>query len=351
MKSASSTTNEQHREEGKKADSAGNDAGENAGENGTPRYSVRYESSVTNLGSASAEYDQAQLKVYELSAGVILEQVIQHYGTDVPEGDDPYTVATIASSVDRCKESSGTEKGKGTEYLVTASDLAWNISPLGDRDFDQRCTDLVVVSATSSAVMAYDAEFAKKVRSPKVETEPETVEPPDFPGFEPDTDFSRWVHDQVFTEDIAEISAIFGTSTPRTYRRLTAAMTAIHGLPRFADRVREGEFTQAHVDAAADLCQTVAMRFLPRLDEYLSVRRADVTSEYFRTALRKKIQLLEPATDRAETAARRRRVDIDTFKDGTACLSLTGPAAEVNASFQRIQAMARAIYGSPDGPV
>ncbi|MGO3309178.1 MAG: HNH endonuclease signature motif containing protein [Brevibacterium aurantiacum] len=344
MKSASSTTNEQHREEGKKADSAGNDAGENAGENGTPRYSVRYESSVTNLGSASAEYDQAQLKVYELSAGVILEQVIQHYGTDVPEGDDPYTVATIASSVDRCKESSGTEKGKGTEYLVTASDLAWNISPLGDRDFDQRCTDLVVVSATSSAVMAYDAEFAKKVRSPKVETEPETVEPPDFPGFEPDTDFSRWVHDQVFTEDIAEISAIFGTSTPRTYRRLTAAMTAIHGLPRFADRVREGEFTQAHVDAAADLCQTVAMRFLPRLDEYLSVRRADVTSEYFRTALRKKIQLLEPATDRAETAARRRRVDIDTFKDGTACLSLTGPAAEVNASFQRIQAMARAIY-------
>lgn len=122
---------------------------------------------------------------------------------------------------------------------MTASDLAWNISPLGDRDFDQRCTDLVVVSATSSAVMAYDAEFAKKVRSPKVETEPETVEPPDFPGFEPDTDFSRWVHDQVFTEDIAEISAIFGTSTPRTYRRLTAAMTAIHGLPRFADRVRE----------------------------------------------------------------------------------------------------------------
>ena len=74
----------------------------------------------------------------------------------------------------------------------------------------------------------------------------------------------------------------------------------------------------------------------------ISQSGADVTSEYFRTALRKKIQLLEPAEDRAKTVTRRRRVDVDTFKDGTAC-SITGPAAEVHASFQRIQAMARAI--------
>lgn len=121
-------------------------------------------------------------------------------------------------------------------------------------------------------------------------------------------------------------------------------MTVIHGLPRFADRVRGGEFTLAHVDVASELCQTVDLRFLPKLDEYLFVRRADVTSEAFRTALRKKIQLLEPAEDRAEVAARRRRVDVDTFKDGTACMSMIGPAAEVHASFQRIQAMARAVH-------
>ena len=65
----------------------------------------------------------------------------------------------------------------------------------------------------------------------------------------------------MFTENIVEISAVFGTSTPRTYRRLTAAMTVIHGLPPLADRVRDGESAQAHVDVAADLCQTVAMRF------------------------------------------------------------------------------------------
>ena len=179
---------------------------------------------------------------------------------------------------------------------------------------------------------------------PRLNLSPKSSNLQTFPASNVNTDFSRWVHDNVFTEDIVEISAVFGTSTPRTYRRLTAAMTVIHGLPRFADRVRDGEFTQAHVDAAADLCQTVAMRFLPRLDEHLAVRRADVTSEYFRTALRKKIQLLEPAEDRAETVARRRRVDVDTFKDGTACMSITGPAAEAHASFQRIQAMARAIH-------
>lgn len=344
MKSTSETHNGQRREGSEKPESAGSDADASAGDGASPRYSVRYESSVTNLGSASAEYDQAQLKVFELSAGVILEQVIQHHGTDVPEGDEPYTFATVAGSVDRCREPSAEERvGEGNER-VTVSDIAWNSVPLDEFDIDQPCTDLVVVVDTPTTVMHYDAEFASKVRSPEGEPEPETVELPDFPGFEPGTDFSRWIHDNVFTEDIVEISAIFGTSTPRTYRRLTVAMTVIHGLPRFADRVRDGEFTQAHVDAAADLCQTVAMRFLPCLDEHLSVRRADVTSEYFRTALRKKIQLLEPAEDRAETAARRRRVDVDTFKDGTACMSLTGPAAEVHASFQRIQAMARAIY-------
>lgn len=345
MKSTSASHSEQRREGDERASTTtGKEAGVDAGDSATPRYNVRYESSVTKLGSASAEYDQAQLKVLELSAGVVLEQVIQHHGADVPIGDDPYTFATIAGSVDRCRAPAAEKQGREADGRVTVSDIAWNSQPFDDIDFDRPCTDLVLVADTSTAVMHYDAEFARIVRSPEVVAEPEIVEPPDFPGFAPDTDFSRWIHDNVFTEDIVEISAVFGTSTPRTYRRLTAAMTVIHGLPRFAHRVRNGEFTQAHVDAAADLCQVVAMRFLPRLDEHLSVRRADVTSEYFRTALRKKIQLLEPAADRAESAARRRRVDVDTFKDGTACMSMTGPAVEVHASFQRIQAMARAIH-------
>lgn len=331
------------------AGSAHKDAGRkgtgwNAGQSASPRFRMRFESSVTRLGAASAEADRAQLKVQELSAGVVLEQVIQHHGTDVPEGDSPYKFATIAGSVARCGASSAEERAREAEERATFDVTPWNPVPVDESDADRYCMDLVCIAKTSTALMRYDAEFAKCVCSPEVESEPEAEELPDFPGFEPDTDFSRWVHDNVFTEDLVELSAIFGTSTPRTFRRLASAMTVIHGLPRFADRVRDGEFTQVHVDAAADLCQTVDLRFLPKLDEYLFVRRADVTSEAFRTALRKKIQLLEPAEDRAETAARRRRVDVDTFKDGTACMSLTGPAAEVHASFQRIQAMARAIH-------
>lgn len=344
MKTTSASHNAQRDNGGgESAGSNGANTGAKAGGSASPRYSVRFESSVTKLASTSAESDQAQLKVLELSAGVTLEHVIQHHGTDVPEGDDPYTFATIAGSVAR-RDHRSEERVDDAKDHATFTDIAWNSGPLDESDEDQSCTDLVPIPSTSKTVMHYDAEFAKSVRSPKAELEPEVVEPPDFPGFEPDTDFSRWVHDNVFTEDIAEISTIFGTSTPRTYRRLTSAMTVIHGLPRFADRVSDGEFTHAHVEAAADLCQTVALRFLPRLDKYLAVRRADVTSETLRTALRKKIRLLEPEEDRAEVAARRRRVDVDTFKDGTACMAMTGPAAEVHASFQRIQAMARAIH-------
>lgn len=329
--------------------SAGESTGEGAGAgprksaDASPRYTVRFESSVTRLASAAAESDRARLNVLELSAGVILEHVIENHGFDVPEGDAPYKFATIAGSVARYGGKVEEDGGEACDNVIDMYD-AWDLGSLDDFDEPQACVDLVLVPKTPTALMRYDEDFAKSVRSRPADPEPEAEELPIFPGFEPDTDFSRWVHDNVYTEDVAETSTILGTSTPRTYRHLTSAMTVIHGLPRFADRARDDEFTHAHVDVAADLCQTVAMRFLPLLDEHLATRRADVTSESFRTTLRKKIYLLEPPTDRSEAAARRRRVYVDTFKDGTACMSMTGPAAEVHASFQRVQAMARAVY-------
>ena len=309
----------------------------------SPRYTIRFESSVTRLASAATEADRARLHVLELSAGVILEHVIENHGFDVPDGDAPYKFATVAGSVARYGGKVEEDGGEACDNIIDIKD-AWRLGLSDDFDEPLTCVDLVLVPKTSTVLVRYDEEFAKSVRSRPAAPEPEAEELPIFPGFEPDTDFSRWVHDNVYTEDVAETSTILGTSTPRTYRHLTSAMTVIHGLPRFADRARGDEFTNAHVDVAADLCQTVAMRFLPLLDEYLADRRADVTSESFRTSLRKKIYLLEPPIDRSEAAARRRRVYVDTFKDGTACMSMTGPAEEIHASFQRIQAMARAVY-------
>ena len=165
----------------------------------------------------------------------------------------------------------------------------------------------------------------------------------DFPDFGLDTDMSVWISDNVPAEDVAETASILGLSIAKTYRHLGIAMTIIHGLPRFADRVRAGEFTMAHVQAAADLCRTVAFRYLPRIDEHLAERRADVTCDRLRTALRKFITVLQPAEDRSKTAAERRRVDFQTYKNGSACLSLIGPTDELYACYRRVEAMARAV--------
>lgn len=165
----------------------------------------------------------------------------------------------------------------------------------------------------------------------------------DFPDFGLDTDMSVWISDNVPAEDVAETASILGLSIAKTYRHLGIAMTIIHGLPRFADRVRAGEFTMAHVQAAADLCRTVAFRYLPRIDEHLAERRADVTCDRLRTALRKFITVLQPAEDRSKTAAERRRVDFQAYKNGSACLSLIGPTDELYACYRRVEAMARAV--------
>ena len=333
------------------SDSTAADGGASPAASSSSRHTARFESSVTRLADAVEKSDKAQLEVLELSAGVMLEHVIQNHGTEVPEGDDPYTFATVAGSVARvdssfCENAAGhTDSDENIIFGFTYSDTG-DDGGLNPEDWEvpeewKSYTDIVLVPRTTTTLVKYDAEFAKSVLSVKVDRVPE---PPLFPGFELETDFFQWVHDNVFTEDVVETSTIFGTTTPRTYRRLTTAMTAIHGLPRFTDRVRDGEFTYAHLEVAADLCQTVAFRFMPKLDEYLSLRRADVTCETLRTALRKKIQLLQPEEDRAEVAAKRRRVEVDTFKNGSACLSVTGPAAEIHAAFQRIQAMARAVY-------
>ncbi|MBE8147141.1 hypothetical protein IOD13_17160 [Brevibacterium casei] len=146
------------------------------------------------------------------------------------------------------------------------------------------------------------------------------------------------------TEHLGAISTILGTTTARTYRHLTQAVTLVHGLPRFTARARSGEFTLAHMITAADLCQTVAFEHLPRLDQHLATRRADVTSDTLRTGTRKLIHLLQTPDDRSHIAAQRRRVDVDTFGNGTACLSITAPADEIHAAYARVNAMARAIH-------
>lgn len=282
----------------------------------SPRYAVRFESNVTKLAGLSTESDRAHFAVMESVAGVVLEQVFLGLDLDVPEGDEPFRCETISASVARCAAAAA--------------------EALCDGEFT---TDLV----------KFDGSFAMQQMQAAADSAAEVEEIQEFPDFHLAGHFLGWVHENVLPEDLVEVSTIFGTASAKTSRHLTNAMTIVYGLPLFADRVRAGEFTQAHVEVVAYLCQLVAFRYLPELDEYLSNRRADVTCESLRTALRKKINLLQPVVDRSDIAAQRRRIDVDGRTDGSACLTLSGPSAEIFACYNRIEAMARAVHGKNSG--
>lgn len=166
---------------------------------------------------------------------------------------------------------------------------------------------------------------------------------PIFPRFRLDQTFYGWVHALALTEDIAELTSVLGSTIGHTFTKITTSMTLIHGLPRFFERCLAGEFTIEHVHAATRACRDLDFEHFPALDEHLANRRSDITIETFKKSLSMKVAALDPVEDRTEEASKRRRVDINTYPDGTACLTLSGPAPELRAFYLRLEAFARAI--------
>ena len=166
---------------------------------------------------------------------------------------------------------------------------------------------------------------------------------PIFPRFRLEQSFYGWAHALAETEDIVELTSVLGSTIGHTFTKITTAMTLIHGLPRFFARCLGGEFTIEHVHAAARACRDLDFEHFPDLDDHLANRRSDITIETFKKSLSMKVAVLEPAEDRMEEASKRRRVDINTYPDGTASLSLSGPAPELKAYYLRLEAFARAI--------
>ncbi|MGO3022266.1 MAG: HNH endonuclease signature motif containing protein [Brevibacterium sp.] len=166
---------------------------------------------------------------------------------------------------------------------------------------------------------------------------------PNFPKFGLHKSFNSWVHDLATREEIAELTTVLGSTSEGAYNEITNAVTLAFGLPKFLQRCLAGEFTIEHVIAATRVIKDVAFEYLPRLDAYLGDRRADITLETFRKSLNLKIAAIVPVDDRTELAEKRRRIDIMTYPDGTASVTLSGPAVELNAFYLRIEAFARAI--------
>ncbi|WP_181276357.1 HNH endonuclease signature motif containing protein [Brevibacterium oceani] len=275
----------------------------------SPRFTIRFESNVTRFAEEAAAADRAYFSVLESLSAVVLEQVFLDNEFPVPDGTDPFRCETIAGTFERRNEES--EHAAEPEAAAQAT-----VGQKPETTLDETSAE----------------EAARKLL-------------PEFPELDSGVCFSKWVYDNVASDYLVEISTVLGTNSGRTYRQLSTAMTIVYGLPRFVDRVRAGEFTRAHVEVAAQQCANVAFEFLPKLDAFLATKKADVTCDSLRRALSKHIALLVPPTDASEIATKRRRIDVEGFKDGSACLTVSGPSAEIFSCFNRIQAMALAIHG------
>ncbi|MGR6090049.1 HNH endonuclease signature motif containing protein [Brevibacterium sp. CSND-B09] len=312
----------------------------------SPRFAIRFESSMSRFAENAVASDRAHFSLLESVSSVVLEQVFIALELPMPEGSEPFRCETISASFERrAKESEentvfgAAEKSKASPKGASSTRDASSPNVASSPADDTTGTG----GSPSATVVLYDADFAREQL--RKATEPEAKALPEFPELDEGICFSKWVYDNVDAEDLVEISTVLGTNTARTYRQLTGAMTIFYGLPRFADRVRAGEFTQAHVDVVARQCADVAFDFLPKLDIFLAARRADITCETLRRDLAKMIALLVPPIDNTEFATKRRRVDVEGYKDGSACLTVSGPSAEIFACYNRIQGMALAVHG------
>jgi hypothetical protein len=312
----------------------------------SPRFSIRFESSMSRFAENAVASDRAHFSLLESVSSVVLEQVFIALELPVPERSEPFRCETISASFERrAKESeentvfgvaeNSESSPKGASSTKGASSFNGASSPTDDTTSTG--------GSPSATVVLYDADFAREQL--RKATEPEAKALPEFPELDEGICFSKWVYDNVDAEDLVEISTVLGTNTARTYRQLSGAMTIFYGLPRFANRVRAGEFTQAHVDVVARQCADVAFAFLPKLDIFLAARCADITCETLRRDLAKMVALLVPPVDNTELATKRRRVDVEGYKDGSACLTVSGPSAEIFACYNRIQGMALAVHG------
>ncbi|MDK8433653.1 MULTISPECIES: HNH endonuclease signature motif containing protein [unclassified Brevibacterium] len=264
---------------------------------------------------------------------------------DVPDPDAPSPRESYRSKLDGLRALLAADGAAPAAEVVTESEF----EVAGEVETDQDVEADREAAAEVEGVKA-DTEAEKLEAEVEAPTESEagpSLEPvrelPIFPRFRLDQTFSGWVRGLAETDDIAEFTTVLGATIDHAYGRITTAMMLNHGLPRFSARVFAGEFTIEHLDAVSRAARDLKFEHFPFLDAYLAQRRADVTIETFRRSVNTKVAALEPVEDRLKEASKRRRVDITTYPDGTAAVTLSGPAAELKAYFLRLEAFARAI--------
>lgn len=248
---------------------------------------------------------------------------------EVPDPDQPSPRDSYRSKLDGLRALLAADGAALTAEVVAESDSGADTDPEARGNVEADCeVEAEVEANTDSEADAASAPMRVL---------------PIFPRFRLDQTFSGWVRGVAETDDIAEFTTVLGSTIGHTFGKITTAMMLNHGLPRFSARVFAGEFTIEHVDAVARATKDLKFEHFPFLDAYLAQRRADVTIETFRKSVNTKVAVLEPVEDRLEEASTSRRVDITTYPDGTAAVTLSGPALELKAYFLRLEAFAKAI--------
>src|SRR5699024_9512693 len=67
----------------------------------SPRYAIRFESSMTRFAELTAASDRAHFAALESAAGVVLEQILLNLDFAVPDGSEPFRCETIAGTLAR----------------------------------------------------------------------------------------------------------------------------------------------------------------------------------------------------------------------------------------------------------
>ncbi|WP_210603951.1 HNH endonuclease signature motif containing protein [Brevibacterium oceani] len=310
------------------------------------RLDVDPDSPMAVVASIARLSSGAKIAEYQAVAGLFLAEVLDRLR--YAPADEIYYHATFTQTAERflaVRDGGRTNKRDEDDPWV-ATDAAGDAEAETTADIDASGA-----SAAGSAVVDSDEAGSEGADSGST-TDPAGTEPttgalaeplPNFPKFQLHKSFNSWAHELTAREEVTELAAVLGATSDGAYNEITNAITLVFGLPKFLDRCLQGEFTIEHVLSATRAVKDVSFEYVPRLDAYLAERRADITLETFRKSLNLKIAAIVPVDDRTELASKRRHVDITTYSDGTASVTLMGPAVELKAFYLRIEAFARAI--------
>ncbi|MCU4296353.1 hypothetical protein D3I60_04540 [Brevibacterium permense] len=321
---------------------------------------IAEENELVDLLSTYAQSSLAQVNSFIATSHVVAQDVAYALGLMGTRLDTVYEFASFTRTAARHR----LPEDKGVDCESDADDCTVDVAA-DDAFSSTRSWTRRETRAWAQAVATVEAETGRKIDTDKgrkkdraagrrtrrvkklakqLLTDPALL--PDFPGYDPNLTFFTWLRGSIEPTEAGVYSSLLGATTSNSLRHMTSSMTLTQGLPKFLKRCLDGDFTIEHVDCVTRACRDLHFEHLPEFDDYLAHRRADITIETFKRSVALKIAVIQPAEDTLKSVSLRRRVDFSSGDDGTAYLTLTGPAPELQACFRRLDAFARAVHKS-----